>query len=72
MEKFIYTEWKFHNTNTLNLAQAMIPSDQNLFNLDLTQLKWQDHFSDSVRGVYKILIKETPNNLVAARKKGNM
>lgn len=72
LEKYIFTEWKFHNTNTLLLAKSMLPADQQLFNIDISSLKWPDHFSDAVRGAYRFLIVESPRNLAAARKRDNL
>lgn len=69
LEKFIFTEWKFHNKNTLILIKTMSPVDQEIFNIDIGTLKWEEFFIDLAQGVRQYLNKESPKTLVAARKK---
>lgn len=69
LEKFIFTEWKFHNKNTLVLIKTMSPVDQKQFNIDIATLKWEDYFINLAQGVRQYLNNESPKNLPAARKK---
>lgn len=69
LEKFIFTEWKFHNKNTLVLIKTMSPVDQRLFNIDIANLKWEDYFINMAQGVRQYLNNELPKTLPAARKK---
>lgn len=72
LEKFIFTEWKFHNTNTQALAKSMSPIDQQLFNIDINSLRWEDYFINLAQGVRQYLNNESPKNLEKARKKDKM
>lgn len=69
LEKFIFTEWKFHNTNTQALIKTLSPTDRELFNIDLATLDWEDYFINLTQGVRRYLNKEKPKTLGAARKK---
>lgn len=69
LEKFIFTEWKFHNKNTLLLSKTMSPVDQQLFNIDIATLKWEDYFINLAQGVRQYLNNESPKTLPAAKKK---
>lgn len=72
LEKFIFTEWAFSATKTMDLQKWLQPVDQNDFNLDIKQLEWQEYFSDLTLGARKYLSKENPKNLPAAKGKDTM
>jgi alcohol-forming fatty acyl-CoA reductase len=69
LEKFIFTEWRFHNKNTLALSKTLSPVDQQIFNIDIGTLKWDDYFINLAQGVRQYLNNETLKTLPAARKK---
>lgn len=69
LEKFIFTEWKFHNKNTLMLSKTMSPVDQQMFNIDVGKLEWEDYFINLAQGVRQYLNNESLKTLPAARKK---
>lgn len=69
LEKFIFTEWKFHNKNTLILSKTMSPVDQKNFNIDIKELRWEDYFMNLAQGVRQYLNNESMKTLPAARKK---
>lgn len=69
LEKFIFTEWKFHNKNTLTLSKTLSPIDQQQFNIDIGALKWEDYFINLAQGVRQYLNNESPKTIPAARKK---
>lgn len=69
LEKFIFTEWKFHNKNTLILSKTMSPVDQKNFNIDIKELRWEDYFMNLAQGVRTYLNNESMKTLPAARKK---
>lgn len=69
LEKFIFTEWKFHNRNTALLSATMSPVDRQMFNIDVTSLKWDDYFINLALGVRQYLNHEGMKTLPAARKK---
>lgn len=72
LERFIFTEWKFHNNNTLALIKTMSPTDNEKFNIDLAKLQWEEYFVTLTQGVRRYLSKEHPKNLAAARGKDTM
>lgn len=69
LEKFIFTEWAFSATKTMELQQWLQENDQNDYNLDLKHLDWPEYFSDLTLGARKYLSKENPKNLAAAKGK---
>lgn len=72
LEKFIFTEWKFHSNNTKALIKTLSPADKELFNIDISTLDWEDYFIDLIQGVRRYLSKEDPKNLEKARKKDSI
>lgn len=69
LEKFIFTEWKFHNPRTLELSDSLSTEDQNLFYIDIKSLVWPEFFLELTQGVRIYLNKESPKNLDRARRK---
>lgn len=69
LEKFIFTEWKFHNKNTQVLIKTMSPVDQKMYNIDIATLKWEEYFINLAQGVRQYLNNESPKTLPAALKK---
>lgn len=72
LEKFIFTEWKFYNTSTLELHDTLSAEDKRLFTLDVRGLNWEEYFVDLTQGVRQYLSKESPKNLAKARTKDKM
>lgn len=72
LEKFIFTEWKYHNPGTQQLAQLLSSADKNLFNFNIGQLQWPEYFDNLTQGVRRYLNNEQPKSLGAARKKDKM
>lgn len=69
LEKFIFTEWKFHNNNTKALIKTQSLTDRKLYNIDLATLEWEVYFINLINGVRRYLSKEDPKTMEAARKK---
>ncbi|CAD1470270.1 unnamed protein product [Heterotrigona itama] len=69
LKTFIFTEWKFHNSRTLELHDSLSEVDKKLFNLDIKPLIWQNYFIDLVQGVRQYLHNESPKSLAKARSK---
>lgn len=69
LEKFIFTEWKFHNNNTRALIKVQTSVDKKLYNIDLTTLEWEVYFINLINGVRRYLSKEDPKTMEAARRK---
>jgi len=69
LEKFIFTEWKYHNKNTMALSQQLTPKDKELFFIDITELNWEKYFEHLAKGVLRYLNNEHPKHLPAALKK---
>ncbi|XP_055380230.1 putative fatty acyl-CoA reductase CG8306 [Condylostylus longicornis] len=72
LERFIFTEWHFDNTQTLKLAKTLKPFDKQHFNIDIGELKWEEYFLNLHLGVRQYLNNESPKNMEAARKKNNI
>lgn len=69
LEKFIFTEWRFHNTNTRAVIKQQSVMDKKLYNIDLATLEWEVYFINLVNGVRRYLSKESPKTMDAARRK---
>lgn len=72
LQKFIFTEWKFHNNGTMKLIDSMSPSDQLKFNIDIRTLEWEEYFVSLTMGVRRYLNKEPNKTLEAARGKDTL
>lgn len=72
LEKFIFTEWKFHNTNTLALSDTLSEADKEHFNIDIRALEWENYFINLTQGVRRYLSYEKPASLEAARRRDTM
>lgn len=72
LEKFIFTEWKFHNTNTVKLIDSMSSADQVKYNIDIRTLEWEEYFVSLTMGVRRYLNKEPNKTLEAARGKDTL
>ncbi|XP_047038752.1 putative fatty acyl-CoA reductase CG8306 [Helicoverpa zea] len=69
LERFIFSEWKFYNPNTLELSTKLSKKDKELFYIDVTSLQWVEYFSTLHLGVRRYLNKEKESSLPAARNK---
>ncbi|CAH2101802.1 unnamed protein product [Euphydryas editha] len=69
LEKFIFTEWKFHNPKTIELNEKMNKTDREKFYIDIETISWEEYFVNLHLGVRKYLNKESENTLPAARSK---
>ncbi|XP_066593248.1 uncharacterized protein [Prorops nasuta] len=72
LEKFIFTEWIFHNPKTMALHDSLSEVDKKLFTLDIRSLKWDSYFIDLTQGVRTYLNNEHPKSLDKARRKDNI
>ncbi|XP_063925301.1 putative fatty acyl-CoA reductase CG8306 [Zophobas morio] len=72
LEKFIFTEWKYDATKTMELHNSLSKSDQEKFNLDIAELTWIDYFRDLALGARVYLNKEPLKTLPAAKAKDNV
>lgn len=69
LEKFIFSEWRFNNPKTLDVSRQLSPMDREMFNIDISELKWPEYFVGLAQGVRRYLNNEHPKTLAAARKK---
>lgn len=72
LEKFIFTEWKFHATKTMELHKSLSKTDQEMFILDIEDLIWLEYFKDLAVGARVYLNREPLKNLSSAKAKDNM
>lgn len=69
LEKFIFSEWRFHNPHTRELAAKMNEADSGLFYIDISKLQWEPFFVNLHLGVRRYLNNEKEKTLEAARGK---
>lgn len=72
LEKFIFSEWRFHNTKALRLQTALSEEDKEKFYLDIRTLEWEDFFHKLTIGIRVYLSKEKLSTLKAGRIKDKM
>ncbi|KAJ0182950.1 hypothetical protein K1T71_000926 [Dendrolimus kikuchii] len=72
LDKFIFSEWRFHNPNTIELAKQLNSTDKETFYIDINTLYWEDYFRNLQRGVRRYLHNEKESNLQAARNKDSV
>lgn len=72
LERFIFSEWKFYNPNTLDLCKQLNKTDRELFFIDISTLVWKDYFTNLLLGVRKYLNNEKESSLPAARRKDSV
>jgi len=59
--------WNFNSQNLLNLWNQLDEEDKKIFNFDVRQINWDDYLFDYIMGVKVYLLKESIDNLPAAR-----
>jgi fatty acyl-CoA reductase len=69
LKPFIFNEWLFHNSHTIDLQKTLSGQDREMFNLDVSKLEWEGYFVHMIQGVRQYLNKEHPRTLPAARRK---
>ncbi|CAB3257546.1 unnamed protein product [Arctia plantaginis] len=69
LERFIFSEWKFYNPNTIELEKKLNKSDKELFFIDISSLQWLQYFTTLHLGVRRYLNREKESTLPAARQK---
>lgn len=72
LERFVFSEWRFDNARTLQLADEMRPADARDFAIDVRSLDWDMYFLNLTQGVRRYLNREHPKNLKAALRKNQM
>lgn len=72
MEKFIFSEWKFHNTKALRLQTALSEEDKEKFYLDIRKMDWEDFFHKLSIGIRLYLNNEKLSTLKAGKIKDNV
>lgn len=72
LERFIFTEWFFDNSNTVKFIKSLSDVDKKQFNFDIGELHWVDYFVYLTRGVRRYLNNEEEKTLPTARKRDSM
>lgn len=72
LDRFIFSEWKFHNHRTVELIGTLSATDVQKFNCDMQTLDWEEYFVALTLGVRRYLSKEHPRNLERARGKDTL
>lgn len=69
---FIFNEWMFDNTKSLELHKKLSDSDKLTFGIDVNDLVWEKYFNDLALGVRQFLNNEEPKTLPAAKRKDSI
>ncbi|XP_058799063.1 putative fatty acyl-CoA reductase CG8306 [Phymastichus coffea] len=69
LEKFIFTEWKFYNNQTILLHESLSEIDKDKFTIDIRPIDWESYFIDLSKGVRVYLNNEPLKNLSKAKRK---
>ncbi|XP_072948491.1 putative fatty acyl-CoA reductase CG8306 [Epargyreus clarus] len=72
LEKFIFSEWKFYNTNTKELYGKLNDADKELFCFNVNKIVWYNYFIILHLGVRKYLNRESEKTLPAAKNKNTI
>lgn len=72
LDRFIFSEWLFHNPRTLELVDSLSAVDVRKFNCDIRTIDWEEYFVGLTLGVRRYLSKEHPRNLEKARGKDTL
>lgn len=68
MKFFGVTEFRFDSKNVKSLVLSQSSRDKKLFSIDLTNIKWQDHFLECIYGIRRHMLNE-PDNSTAGQKR---
>lgn len=72
LQRFIFSEWHFHNPHTKDLYQSQTDADKETFYIDISTLNWEDYFTNLTLGVRRYLNNEKIKTLPAARSRDSM
>lgn len=72
LDRFIFSEWLFHNPRTMQLIESLSAHDVKEYNFDVRTLEWEDYFVVLTLGVRRYLSKEDPKTLDKARGKDTL
>ncbi|XP_066144466.1 putative fatty acyl-CoA reductase CG8306 [Euwallacea fornicatus] len=72
LSKFIFTEWKFSAKKTDALQKFLKDDEQDVYNVDISNLIWPVYFNDLTLGARVYLSKDSEKTLDAARRKDKM
>lgn len=72
LEKFIFSEWKFYNNQTILLHESLNEADKDKFTIDIRPIDWETYFIDLSKGVRVYLNNEPLKNLNKAKRKDKM
>lgn len=59
MSYFGLTNFMFNDRNVKNLISLQSSRDKKLFNIDLSNIQWNKHFLECIRGIKKHILKES-------------
>lgn len=72
LERFIFTEWEFRADNTQKLQGWLNKDDKVTYNVDISDVKWDDYFEDLSKGSRIYLNREPMKNLEKAKGKDTL
>lgn len=68
MRYFGTTDFKFDDRNLKALISSQSDEDKQLFNFDITNIKWDEYFLKSIHGIRKYILKDS-DDLTAGRRR---
>jgi len=69
IEYFAINEWKWSNDNVKKLNNELSDADKEIFNFDLSNLKWADFIDDYVKGTREFIFKEDPSSMEVSKQR---
>ncbi|XP_063545690.1 putative fatty acyl-CoA reductase CG5065 isoform X2 [Cydia strobilella] len=68
LEFFATREFNFESERVRALHHRLSPEDKKVYNLDVMNINWEDHYADFVKGTRKYLLNEKEQDLEKARR----
>ncbi|XP_027845565.2 fatty acyl-CoA reductase wat-like [Aphis gossypii] len=68
MRYFGTTDFKFDDRNLKALISSQSDEDKQLFNFDITNIKWDEYFLKSIYGIKKYILKDSDDLTVGRRR----
>lgn len=68
MRYFAVTDFKFDDKQLKALISSQSDEDKKLFNMDITNIKWEEYFLKTIYGIKKYILKDSEDH-TACRKR---
>jgi hypothetical protein len=68
MNYFSITDFNFDDRHLKALITAQSDQDKQLFNLDITNIRWDKYFLNSIYGIKKYILKDSEDATVGQKR----